>query len=501
MTKLFIALTSALFLTGCQNGATPKSEVNNPNLPATPRVGSERVSSDRWWDSANYQVPINELEGITCFRGNPQRNWIGKGPLPSGYVEILWRAPVYGVPSGHWSGVGWTGQPLLVKWPVETRRWMNFKTQPGPEWELIGGALDGQVHFLDAATGKASRKPITMPGPYPIKGTISIDPRGYPLVYVGCGVAVGRNPGYRIFSLLDGKEKFAISAADPMAPRRWPGSDSNALILKDTMLLPTENGMFYKVKLNATWDPQTGKLGIAPKVQKIVLSKYGAESSMAIWNDRGYVADNAGTVHEINLDDISKRRKLVELGDDTDSSIVMLEDGSFVVGIEKDKRTNPKAKGSILRVDSATGKIKWRWDFDAGSIYGAHPVNGGVLSTGTVSDGRIFYTTSHHPRVGRGFLLCLDANSGKLLWKHKLRAFAWSSPIATDGAVFAADSTGAVYIRDAKTGATLLNDKSGQPIEFLEAGANIESSPIVWEGKVYVGLRGGAYVCFGVKKT
>ena len=175
------------------------------------------------------------------------------------------------------------------------------------------------------------------------------------------------------------------------------------------------------------------------------------------------------------------------------ASIVFLKDGTFVVGIEKDKRTSAKAKGAIVCFDPATRKIKWRWEFDAGSIRGAHPINGGILSTAAIWDDLVFYTTSHHPRLGHGYLVALNADTGALVWKHKLRAFAWSSPICVDGVVFAADSTGAAYLLDARTGETKL--EGGQ--EFLELGANVEGSPIVWKRRIYVGLRGGAYVALG----
>lgn len=445
----------------------------------------------------NGPKPINEdFPGVTCFRGNATRTYYGEGPIPTGKVEVLWRSPIGGAPVGHWSGVGWTGQPLIVEWPAETRKLMNFLKQPGPDREVIVGALDGQVHFFDADTGRRSRKALPMPGRYPIKGTISIDPRGYPLLYAGCGVSSGPKPGFRVFSLLDFREMLALPAFDPAAPRRWPGSDSNVLVLDDTLFLPAENGLLYKVKLNSSWSD--GKIAIKPKVEKFKISKAGTENSMAVWDGVGYFADNYGAFYSCPLDDPKKMKKIAHLGDDTDSTTVIDDEGNLYTGIEKDKRTGSSAKGIIYKLDRK-GKTLWKWSFEAGSITNVrppnNPINGGILSTGALSEDQktIYYTTSHHPRIGRGFLVALDTSTGRLRWKKALTGFAWSSPIVRDGVVLACDSSGSVFVLDAETGESKLAG------ERLNVGANIESTPIVWKGRVYVGVRGGSVVCLGVR--
>jgi outer membrane protein assembly factor BamB len=60
-----------------------------------------------------------------------------------------------------------------------------------------------------------------------------------------------------------------------------------------------------------------------------------------------------------------------------------------------------------------------------------------------------------------------------------------------DGVVAAFDSTGSGYILDAETGDTKLDT------ERINVGANVEASPIVWKGRLYVGMRGGAMICLG----
>lgn len=476
-------------LLGCPQQAPLKPQAPKA-MPATVATSDENLPEG--------PQPLNaDFPGVTCFRGSASRDYYGEGPIPTGKVEVLWRAKIGGAPIGHWSGVGWTGQPLLIEWPDDGRRSMNFLQQPGPERELIVGALDGQVHFFDADTGKRSRKALPVPGRYPIKGTISVDPRGYPLLYVGCGVDVGGKAGFRVFSLTDFRQLLVLPALGVGAPRKWPGSDSNVLVLDDTLYLPAENGLFYKVRLNSTF--VDGRISIAPKVEKFKISKAGTENSMAVRGGIGYFSDNYGALYACPLDNPKSMKQIAELGDDTDSSPVLDNDGNLYLGIEKDKRTARDAKGVIYKV-SPQGKVLWKWGFEAQSITNvkppANPINGGILSTGALSEDQetIYYTTSHHPRLGRGFLVALDTATGHLRWKKQLAGYSWSSPIVRDGVVAACDSMGSVYVLNAADGESLLD------VERLKIGANIEATPIVWKGKLYVGVRGGSMVCLGKKE-
>lgn len=473
--------------------------VDERALPA-PEQGAAKAAQamdePSLWPAEPYGRPINpEVPGVFCFRGNPQRNYVGEGPLPTGQVKVLWRHAVRGKTLDRWEGIGWTGQPVIVEWPESTRPWMNFINQPGPRLELICGSLNGTVVFLDADTGKPSRKPLRMPDPFPIKGTVSLHPRGFPLIYVGCGLKAGKRPGYRVFSLLDFKELLYLPAEDKAAPRKWPGSDSNALILDDTMILPSENGLLYRVRLNARWDPKTGKLGMSPKVDKSLLSSAGVEASFVVSGNRGFVPDNAGTLWMIDLTSDTAPVKAFALGDDTDATPVLTPQGDLIVGIEKDRRGDV-AKGILYCLSQRNGQVveKWRWSFEAESVRGTSPLNGGILSTAALylpekGPQLAIVTTSHHPKINQGRLAAVDLKTGKVAWQADLKRFSWSSPIVSGDAVFAADAGGYGHFFKASNGERLAG-----PIPL---GGAVESSPIVWRGRVYVGTRGGAIVCLG----
>ena len=122
--------------------------------------------------------PISDtVRGITMFRGNATRTWYGQGPVPSN-PRILWRFPAGRPMCAHsrvgrenplWCGSGWTGQPAVV--------------ERDDGVEVIVGTYDKQVHFLDGATGRERRPPFAT-GDI-IKGSVTVDPDGYPLVYIG----------------------------------------------------------------------------------------------------------------------------------------------------------------------------------------------------------------------------------------------------------------------------------------------------------------------------
>ena len=124
------------------------------------------------------------VEGVTTFRGNNYRDSAAYGNIPDDpeELEIVWSVAISQIDD--WGGVGWTGQCAIVRWPEETVRVMNVREekQGGPLTEVIYATLDGRIYFLDLYDGQATRPAINVGAP--IKGSVTVDPRGYPLLYV-----------------------------------------------------------------------------------------------------------------------------------------------------------------------------------------------------------------------------------------------------------------------------------------------------------------------------
>ncbi|MDR3084852.1 MAG: hypothetical protein LBU47_00895, partial [Christensenellaceae bacterium] len=62
------------------------------------------------------------IDGVLSFRGNNFRDRAAFGSAPHGEkrLEIVWEKPIGAIRntnSGAWTGVGWNGQPAIVRWP------------------------------------------------------------------------------------------------------------------------------------------------------------------------------------------------------------------------------------------------------------------------------------------------------------------------------------------------------------------------------------------------
>ena len=80
----------------------------------------------------NFDLPerYTELEGVVTFRGNNFRNGAsyGTASISGKTMSKAWVKSTSGLSDTdgiYWSGSGWTGQPLIVKWPEATRKNMS----------------------------------------------------------------------------------------------------------------------------------------------------------------------------------------------------------------------------------------------------------------------------------------------------------------------------------------------------------------------------------------
>jgi len=392
------------------------------------------------------------------FRGNPARTYFGTGPVPrhQEQVALLWTYRGIGG-MGHWQGIGWTGQPLVVKWQDSLKARMNwnniFREAGGPAYEVLVAALDGRVHFVDLETGKATRDPLPA-APLPIKGTITVDPRGYPLLYVGQGLPFidqingtrfSAKCGYRIYSLINFELLFFINGYDYEPYRKWPAFDGNGTIIpdKDVLLLGGENGIFFKIKLN-TLMTEHG-INLAPTVltykqEKSYKPKMGIEGSVAVWKNNVYWADNGGKLTGLDLNSLSPIFKPIDLGDDTDATITIEETSGvpyLYIGSEVDWQGSPGTL-RFFKINGLDGTVQWSFESRARSIIGAsrlHALNGGILSSAAVGRAPVadlvYITTAMELIDGKaiGRVIALEKESGKVRWWKKLHSYTWSSPI------------------------------------------------------------------------
>ena len=431
-----------------------------------------------WGDPATY----SEVPGVLTFRGNNYRSGgaYGTPTITQKKLEIAWTKQIGEIrgEGSYWPGAGWTGQPLLVQWPKATKQAMGLDAALVDDdsfVEVIYPVFEGKIHRLNLATGKPTKDPITVG--WGFKGTGSIDPRGYPLLYAGQGLNDTNGTigpwRYRMFDLINNTEIGGIEGLDGDAPRdEWGAFDSSALVNRqtDTLIEPAENGLIYKVKLNAAFDAAAKTVSIDPQITKMTYEattsrKHGVENSAVAYRNLMFAVDNDGNLFSWDATSLQVLW-MRNVGDDTDASIGLdaTNEGVFLyTGNEVDTRGGEGGEriANIRKIDALSGRQLWQYDIPA---YYDPNVNGGVLGSPIIGSGptadMVIFNVARTTAPREGDLVALDKATGGVIWRRHLTNYSWSSPTlltAADGAQYVVlpDSDGVVHLIDPQTGQDL----------------------------------------------
>ena len=446
------------------------------------------------------------LEGVTTFRGSNYRDGGAYGEIPENpqRLFIAWQRHISGLDS--WTGVGWTGQASVVRWPADLRRQMNInraKRDKDGLVEVIYATLDGHIYFLDLSDGQETRSAINIGAP--IKGSLAVDPRGVPLLYCGQGIyEVGDKRvacGTRIWSLIDQKQLFFLNGSDARAHRNWFAFDCSPLIdgATDTMITAGENGVLYKVKLNTR--QSAGEVSVDPAITRYVYQqtaggKLGTENSVAVYNGYAYFATNAGIIQCVDLNSMALVWSF-DMKDDTDASLVIEPESDCLVALyavnEVDKRGS-RGRSQMTKLNALTGELLWQVDSDP--IYQNDENGGGGFATpavGRQSLSDLVYFHICRTEDTRGMLYALNKRTGETAWSKSLGSYGWSSPTC----LYAPSGKGYVLVGSSNGVLRLLDGLTGEEIANVELNGNIEGTPAVFEDMIVVGTRGS--VIYGIK--
>ncbi len=463
------------------------------------------------------ELITGQVEGIFTFRGNYHRTaaFYGTAQIENErFTEDFWTYDTGKIlkssGTSYWSGNGWTGQPLIISWPEETKQIMNLYPEKRAKEnfvEVIYSGMDGYIHFLDLEDGSESRPAIHIGMVF--KGTASLHPSGIPLLVLGSGDAqtglFGENvsPRAYIYSLIDGTKLYEFGYNDEMAHRTFHAYDSSPVIdaKTDTLFYPGENGVLYTVKLNTEYDAEAGTLAINP--EHVVDYTYttaratedaftwGMENSAVVNENYLYVGDNGGVFYCLDVNTMSMVWAQDVYGDVNSSPIYSEEeDGDFIylatTLTEAMLDEHSMGEVAIYKLNAANGSVVWKKPFACHNVDG---VEGGILATGVLGqgaiEGQIIYSVSRTPSLSSGYLVSLDTKTGESVWLTELTNYAWSSTVAVYSQI------GAVYLVQCCSDGTvlLLNAANGMLLDSIALNTTLEATPAVFGNTIVVGTR------------
>ncbi len=432
-----------------------------------------------------------KTKGLTMFRGNNTRTFYGTGPVPTD-PGILWQYPkdkplcgnsIVGGVTKLWCGSGWTGQPVVWE-------------RPDGVTEIIFGAYDKKVHFLNADTGEETR-PSFKTGDI-IKGSVTLDPDNFPLLYTG-----SRDNFYRIIALDRNTpiELWRLEARviDGVWNNDW---DGNALIENDILYEGSENGIFHIIKLNRGYDAQ-GKVTVAPVelatiptfskefIELVGDKDLSIESSPLKIGNVVYIANSGGRIMGFDVSDIEEGIVTTVFdfwtGDDTDATLIADDDG-YIYAVSEEERLNARSKevGQIIKLDPQSVGNPLLWGI---AVPRKNGVTGGVWATPALYKDHLYVPTNP------GDLLTIDTKTGIVVDTKKIGYHEWSSPNVVDGNLILGTCEGKLQNYS-------LSDPSKPQLiwELPIKNQNcIESTPAVWNGNMYFGTREGFIFKVGQK--
>ncbi len=450
---------------------------------------------------------------IGTFLGNDQRNCYGNRAPSS--LNVLWKhylgkgKTVISRKSGSriWAGAGWTGQPLLV--------------EENGRLYIIQGAYDHHLKKIDADSGKLVWQ-YKFDDVVKGTGTIWINPSARNteekyIILQGSRLGVGNYldtkyiPSYRAISYITGKELWRMNV-------KWTDSysrdvDGSALIIRDTAYIGLENSLF------TVFDPDPQKANIRdgmlqPEIfqelklyekQDVTHHRYNVvtESSPSLLGNRIFIASGSGHVYGYNL----KTKKLdwdFYIGSDIDGSAVVTIDRCLLISVEKQFIPGP---GGAYKLDpSKNPGESVVWFYPTGNTHFGSWEGGIIGSIGITDSYQMEFYDPLAAFIGiDGYLYVvkhtiIDKKSKspgpdavKLYYKPLLVFKEYVGPsISTP-----------VFVRNKLIvagyhGVRLYKYDTDYKFELLDQfDARFESTPIAFDGKIYLASRDGYLYCFG----
>jgi hypothetical protein len=291
-----------------------------------------------------------------------------------------------------------------------------------------------------------------------------------------------------------------VNALDYGVQKVWNDDwDSSALIIDDYLFEGGENSWFYIFKLNRGYDAN-GLVTVNPELVFKTPSwdaeldrvaggerHYSIENSVAISGNTVYFTNSAGLLQGWDITGLKEGRTPTQVlrwwsGDDIDASIVIDADGYLYVGVEYElHNARSQEVGQIVKLDprKPDDPIVWSVKDQGAGVQG-------VWGTLALHDGVVYADTN------TGRVLGIDQQTGQIIWEKQLGSQTWPSPVVVDDRLLIGDCKGVLHAYD-------VSDPRVDPPEVwtVQLEGCIEATPAVWDGRIYVGARGGKIYALG----
>ena len=538
--------------------ATPKLEAlavdsADPSLISTTEIYKDNKKVTAYEREKAMNMPagdeyLTRAFGVTTFRGNAFRQNAAVETVESATsLSLAWTVEAGSVvgSSRTYYGVGWTGQPVIAKWPSDVRKSMDLdqtrKDQKNLK-EVIVAGMDGKIYFLDLTDGSATREAIDFG--YPMRSTPSLHPLSYPMMTSGqyarkMKSGTSSKIGLYYFNLMNQKQLRLIDGIDRTLKRPYSDSasgafDTSALIDRNTNTLIAigTNGLLYTEKLSMSMmlDAETGNLiyTFEDPTETVTMMSHtknqkaayaAVESSLAMYANYAYYADMGGVLRCVDTTTMTTSWA-VETGDAVRAAIALdLEEGESnnTLWLYTANLVNTRTKGdvTIRRYNAMTGEEDWAFaihcadgkkkDVTFNAVVTPGAMASPVVGQNSLSD-LVYFTLSSVSATGAqklggdsaipGVIIALDKESGDVVWHKAMEAYCYSSPVAVyddegTGWIIQACSNGTIYLLDGLTGET---------VNTLAVSGVIEGSPAVYGDMMVIGTTGKdtSYI-YGIK--
>ncbi len=351
---------------------------------------------------------------VTTWLGNPERNFYGSGPWKDGELKVTWEMKT-GLISGRLHKDGWGG----TSWPG----------QPSVSGDNVYfPSADGNTYALRRKDGAKA---------WSYKGKDSF--KATPTLTGERVIANGLDHHVYCLDAKDGSVIWDYETGFEV--------DGAAAVVGDRVYFGAEDKNFYCLTL------ADGKL-----VYKIPVGS--VEGSVTFKDDRVYFGTEQGDLYCLKTADGTLVWK-ARIGADSDSTPAVVN-GMVYTAAED---------GVVRAYDQATGALVWHYVTEGNRLNVGSERNGIWASP-------IYYRERLYIGGGNGYLHCLSADKGELIWRYKAHGPIWgTSPVVDDRVVFG-DKAGWI---------NMISATDGKLISDLKIGENINSTPAILDGQIYIG--------------